>query len=122
MANAISWFEIPVNEMDRARAFYEKAFDIKMEMLELPNITFALFPAAPHEVGGALCIAKSYVPSLAGTLPYLNANPDLQAVLDRTEQAGGKVLLSKTHISDERGYMGLIMDTEGNRIGLHSRS
>ena len=55
-----------------------------------------------------------------GTLLYLNANPDVQIILDRVEAAGGKVVVPKTEISPDYGYMGIFIDTEGNRIGLHS--
>jgi predicted enzyme related to lactoylglutathione lyase len=73
-------------------------------------------------IGGALCHNKDfYKPSLTdGPLIYLNGNPDVQNVLDRVEAAGGKVLVPKTQISPEYGYMAVIIDTEGNRIALHS--
>jgi len=55
-----------------------------------------------------------------GPLIYLNANPDVRGVLDKVEAAGGTVMMPKTEISPEYGFMALFMDTEGNRIGLHS--
>jgi predicted enzyme related to lactoylglutathione lyase len=73
-------------------------------------------------VGGALCYSAEFYKSSEtdGTLIYLNANPDVQVILDRVEDAGGKIVLQKTEISLEYGFMGVIIDTEGNRIGLHS--
>ena len=73
-------------------------------------------------IGGAVVHAEGfYAPSSSeGVLIYLNANPDVQTILDRVEAAGGKILVSKTEISPEHGYMGVFVDTEGNRIGLHS--
>jgi hypothetical protein len=73
-------------------------------------------------IGGALCHNKDfYKPSSTdGPLIYLNGNPDVQNVLDRVEAAGGKVLVPKTQISPEYGHMAVIIDTEGNRIALHS--
>jgi predicted enzyme related to lactoylglutathione lyase len=55
-----------------------------------------------------------------GVLIYLNGNPDVQNVLDKVEKAGGKIMVPKTEISPEYGFMGVFLDTEGNRIGLHS--
>jgi uncharacterized protein len=73
-------------------------------------------------IGGAVVHAEGfYQPSTSdGVLIYLNANPDVQNILDRVEAAGGKILVPKTEISPDYGYMGIFMDTEGNRIGLHS--
>ena len=121
--HAISWFEIPTSDLDRATKFYEKIFDVKMIPLDTPNLKMRLFPLEDMmNVGGALVHNKDFYKSSAsdGTLIYLNGNPDLQIVLDRVETAGGKIFLKKTQISPEYGYMALIIDTEGNRIGLHS--
>ena len=73
-------------------------------------------------VGGALVHnADFYKPSATeGPLIYLNANPDVQLVLDKVETAGGKIMVPKTQISPEYGYMAVLMDTEGNRVALHS--
>lgn len=121
--NAISWFEIPTGNLARAESFYEAILDAKMIPLDLANIQMRMFPVADETcVGGALVFNdQHYSPSKhEGVLVYLNANPDLQQVLDRVENAGGKVELPKKQISPEYGYMALIIDTEGNRIGLHS--
>lgn len=74
------------------------------------------------QVGGALVDSGGFhKPSgTDGPLIYLNGNPDVQNVLDKVEVAGGKILVPKTEISTEYGYMAVIIDTEGNRIGLHS--
>ena len=73
-------------------------------------------------VGGALVDSGGFhKPSQTdGPLVYLNGNPDLQNVLDRVEEAGGKIMVPKTEISPEYGFMAVIFDSEGNRIGLHS--
>lgn len=73
-------------------------------------------------VGGAVCHRPGfYKPSESeGPLIYLNANPDVQHILNRVEDAGGKIIVPKTEISKEYGFMAVIKDTEGNRIGLHS--
>jgi predicted enzyme related to lactoylglutathione lyase len=121
--NAISWFEIPVTDLSRARIFYETIFEFSMIPMDLPNLKMCMFPIENRMgVGGALIDSGGYhTPSAtAGTLIYLNANPDVQLVLDRIEAAGGKILVPKTEITPEYGYMAVFLDSEGNRIALHS--
>lgn len=121
--HAISWFEIPTKDLNRAQNFYESILDIKFTPLDLDNFQMRMFPVEDLTcVGGALCYSKSsHIPSATdGPLVYLNANPDLQLALDKVEKAGGKIVVPKTQISAEYGYMALIIDTEGNRIALHS--
>lgn len=124
MDNAISWFEIGTDNLDRATNFYEAIFNVKLSPLDLPNIKMRMFPLdnMMTGVGGAVVNSGGFhKPSATdGPLIYLNANPDVQVVLDRVEAAGGKVMVPKTEISPEYGYMAVIIDTEGNRIGLHS--
>jgi hypothetical protein len=76
------------------------------------------------DLGGALCKADGfYTPSATdGSLVYLNANPDVQQVLDKVEPSGGAILVPKTEISPDHGYIAVIKDTEGNRIALHAVS
>lgn len=126
MKNAISWFEIPTVDIERAAKFYEEIFSISLAKLDLPNIKMRMFPLDDMmtQAGGALVHSNGFhkPSSTDGPLVYLNANPDVQLILDKVESAGGKVLLPKTQISPEYGYMGLFLDTEGNRIALHSVS
>ena len=121
--NAISWFEIPATDLDRAQTFYETIFDITMTKLDLENFKMRIFPLEDQwGVGGALCYSPGfYKPSATdGPLIYLNGNPDVQKILDRIEKAGGKILVPKTEINPEYGFMAVFQDTEGNRIALHS--
>ena len=121
--NAISWFEIPATDLDRAQKFYETIFNIQLLPMDMPSIKMRMFPLEDMMgVGGAVVDSGGFhTPSAtAGPLIYLNANPDLQTVLDKVEAAGGKIMMPKTEISPEYGYMAVIFDTEGNRIGLHS--
>lgn len=121
--NAISWFEIPTKDLNRAQAFYEKIFDIKMMAMDLAQIKMRIFPLEdPMGIGGALVYNDQFYKSSSsdGPLVYLNANPDVQIILDRIEAAGGKILVPKTQISPEYGYMAMFTDTEGNRVALHS--
>lgn len=122
MKNALNWFEIPAADINRARKFYESIFDIHLEEMALPNgLKMALFPAEEHTIGGALCQHKDfYTPGHQGPLVYLNGNPDLSVILGRVAPHGGKILLGKTQINPEYGYMALFEDSEGNRMALHS--
>ena len=124
MQNAISWFEIPTADINRAQNFYETIFSISMMPMDMPNIKMRMFPLDDMmtQVGGALVDSGGFHrPSeLMGPLIYLNANPDVQLVLDKIEIAGGKILVPKTEISPEYGSMAVFLDTEGNRIALHS--
>ena len=124
MQNAISWFEIPTTDINRAQKFYEAIFGITMMPMDLPNIKMRMFPLDDMmtQVGGALVDSGGFHIASAtdGPLIYLNANPDVQNVLDKVEAGGGKIMVPKTEISPEYGFMGVFTDTEGNRVGLHS--
>jgi uncharacterized protein len=124
MKNAISWFEIPTTDIDRAQKFYETIFDITMIPMDMPDMKMRMFPIDnPMEgVGGTLVDSGGFhKPSATdGPLIYLDGNPDLQNVLGKVESAGGKVLVAKMDIGGDYGYMGVFLDTEGNRIALHS--
>ncbi len=125
MKNAISWFEIPVSNLTRAENFYETILGITFVKMDLPNIKMRIFPIDdPTGIGGSLCDSGGFhkPSSTEGPLIYLNGNPDVQLILDKVESAGGKVLVPKTQISKEFGYMAVILDTEGNRIAFHSIS
>lgn len=121
--NAISWFEIPATDLARAQKFYEEIFGVSLIPMDLPNIKMRMFPLDDMTgVGGAICDSGGFhQPSAtAGPLIYLNGNPDVQYILDKVERAGGKILVPKTEISPEYGFMAVIIDSEGNRVGLHS--
>jgi predicted enzyme related to lactoylglutathione lyase len=121
--NAISWIEIGVSDLDRAQKFYETILDMQMIPMDFPNLKMRMFPVEDMTgVGGALCDSGGFhKPSESdGPLVYLNANPDVQIVLDRVEAAGGKIIVPKTEISPEYGHMAVIIDTEGNRTAFHS--
>jgi predicted enzyme related to lactoylglutathione lyase len=121
--NAISWFEIPATDLDRAQKFYETILGITLTKMDFPNIKMRMFPVDdPMGVGGALVDSGGFhKPSATdGPLVYLNANPDVQTVLDRVAGAGGSVIVPKSEISPEYGHIGVFIDTEGNRVALHS--
>lgn len=121
--NSLNWFEICATDIPRAKRFYETIFKITMENWDLPGFEMVVFPSVPGngKATGALVKSDMHTPSMDGSVIYLNADPDLAAVLGRVEAAGGKVLMPKTHINDDIGYMAFFVDSEGNRMALHSQ-
>lgn len=119
LKNYVTWFEIPVLNMKRATTFYNFIYDIKMEMAKMNEYAMAFFPTN-NGIGGALVMGPGSVPSETGSLIYLNGGEDLQVLLTKVESAGGRVILEKTKINDDSGYFALFIDTEGNKLALHS--
>lgn len=121
----VGWFEVPVNDMERAIAFYEIVFDLKLERHQMGPLDMAWFPYVPEGLGSGgtlIYYPTAYKPVMDGVLVYFTAHSgDLTNELSRVEAAGGQVLQGKTQISEEHGYMALLIDSEGNRIALHSR-
>ena len=121
MTNLSSFFEIPVSDFERATTFYSGLFDVKLEGLEVHGTTMAFFPRKSPEAGsGAIVCGDGYTPSTNGVVLYLDGGRDLASRLNKVEKLGGKVTVSKTRISDEAGYFAQFIDTEGNRMALHS--
>ncbi len=121
--NAVNWFEIPVTEMARAKKFYGALLDVELMDLPVPgdgNSEMAAFPwteDAPFSAG-ALLKSEGYEPSTNGTIVYFHCD-DLGVELARIEENGGKVIVPKTSIG-EHGFIAQFIDTEGNRVALHS--
>ncbi|MBA2744862.1 MAG: VOC family protein [Flavisolibacter sp.] len=121
--HAINWFEIPVADFDRAKKFYEKIFDYIMpeSVMGEARMGFFIYDFQNQGRGGAIVHQPGFHdPSLTGSLIYLNCEPDLQAVLDRVEAAGGKIEKWKDLVGENLGFWAVIHDTEGNRVALHS--
>jgi hypothetical protein len=121
---SLNWFEIPVADFERARHFYQVIFSVHLDEFNLVQMKLAMFPPLPHskKPTGALVQSKYHHPSSDGPLIYLNSDPDLSQVLEKVEEMGGKVLVPKTMVSPDLGYMAFIADTEGNRIAIHSNT
>lgn len=117
--NAINWFEIPCEDLDRAAIFYETLLDVKMERYNEGN-PMALFASEQTGTGGTLVKRTFQKPGRGGTMVYLNCNGELDDVLARVRRAGGLVLMPKTPVPGGHGHFACLRDSEGNHIGLHS--
>jgi predicted enzyme related to lactoylglutathione lyase len=121
--NMISWFEIPVTNMERAKTFYDTVFEIEIQVQDFEGTLMGWFPFAHGKPGapGSLIQNEAYIPSKThGTLIYFSSD-NITDELNRVETAGGKIIQSKTQISPEVGYMAVFIDVEGNRIALYSK-
>ncbi len=122
--NMVSWFELPVEDMDRAKKFYEAVFDVQIHVQDFNELLMGWFPFADGKPGAMGSLVKHpdfYYPSnTQGPLLYFSCE-DVAVQIGRIEKAGGKILQTKKLISEDVGYMGLFLDSEGNRIALHSR-
>jgi uncharacterized protein len=123
--NVVGWFEIPALDMERAITFYETVFGFTLQRMPMGDLDMAGFPVVEGGLGtmGALVRHPEYsTPGADGVLVYFTAHSgDVANELSRVEAAGGKVLMPRTLISEEIGYYGLFLDSEGNRIAVHSR-
>ncbi len=120
MQNAINWFEIPVADFDRAKEFYGTLFNAEIQVMPHPDMKYGMLPCDMEKgVGGGIVQGPGYEPSDKGSILYLNGGEDLDIPLSRVEAAGGKVVLPKTSIGPN-GYIAHFMDSEGNRVALHS--
>lgn len=123
--NILGWFEIPVNNMDRAVKFYETVFGFKLQRQKMDALDMAWFPwkeGVSGAPGSLVHNEEFYTPSdQQGVLIYLTTpSGDLDKDLEKVEKAGGKTIIPKKQISEEYGYMAVILDSEGNRIALHA--
>lgn len=120
-AHAITWFEIPVRDLDRAQRFYEAVLAKPLRRETMGTERMAIFPSDDNGVGGCLNIGSERVaPSNWGSRVYLDAGPSIDAALQRAEAAGGFVATPKTALPPGLGFYAHIDDCEGNRVGLHS--
>jgi len=121
MSPTVVWVDIPVTELDRAIAFYSALLDVKVGKEGGPGFSFGLFPHGDNDVGGCLYVpeAGDNQPGRTGPLLYLNANGRLDAAIAAAEKGGGKVLQPKHQIGPH-GWRAIILDSEGNRVALHS--
>ena len=121
MSNALNWFEIPATDINRAAKFYSTVLGVELPVSEpMPGFQMAML-MVEGGVGFGIVQGEGYTPSTEGTVVYLNGGEDLAVPLGKVEAAGGKILLPKQDIG-ENGFMAYFLDTEGNKVGLHSMS
>jgi len=121
MASVVNWFEIPAADLNRAVKFYTQILGKEFQQMEMMGFKMAFFPMEGEGVGGALVQGEGYKPTQEGIVVYLNGGEDLSIPLSKVEKAGGKILMPKTKITDEIGYMGFFFDSEGNKVAFHSQ-
>lgn len=120
MSYVISWFEIPAANLERAAKFYSQALNANIEASDFNGMKMAFFPSEPGVVSGALVEHPEAKPSADGTMVYFYRHDDFDATLERISAAGGTVVMPRTKIGGDVGYMAIFMDSEGNRIALHT--
>lgn len=117
----INWFEIPALDLDRAVNFYNSIFNIKMETNTMNGYSMAFFPSKFGGTGGAIICGEGSEPSEKGPLLYLNGGNHFDEILARIENSGGRILMSKQIINENAGCFALFIDSEGNKLALHSK-
>ncbi len=120
MQNMINWFEIPAGDFARAIGFYKGILGVEIEEMDMFGTKMGMLPSNGENVSGAIVCGEDYKPSSDGVTVYLNGGENLQVVLDKVEPNGGSVIVPKTQISEEMGYFAMFIDTEGNKVALHS--
>ncbi|MER3329494.1 MAG: VOC family protein [Candidatus Kapaibacterium sp.] len=116
----VSWFEIPAINFQQAVNFYSYIFNIEMEQVVTEESATAFFPVTTG-IGGAITFGFNNETSTSGPLLYLNGGDDLNKVLNKVEEAGGRVIMPKTLISENAGYFGVFIDSQGNKLALYSK-
>lgn len=119
MANTIVWADIPVTDMDRARAFYGAVLQADITLMDGTDGAVALLPGGTGEVTGDLALSEDRRPSADGCTIYLNSNGDAAGMMARALAGGGEVLVPVTFMGEMIGSIGFFKDSEGNRIGVH---
>lgn len=119
--NYITWFEIPAVDFQQAVRFYNHIFDMEMEQSITDTNAMAFFPDT-HGVGGAVISGPGSIPGETGPLIYLNGGNDLNLILNKVEEAGGRIIMTKTLINEESGYYAVFIDSQGNKLALHSKN
>lgn len=117
----VSWFEIPALDFQQAVDFYQHIFGITMPQNITTSNAMAFFPTSSG-IGGAVVSGSGYVPSDSGSLIYLNGGDDLSVVLNKVVEAGGRIIMPKTLISEESGNFAVFIDSQGNKLALHSKN
>jgi len=119
LANQFVWVDIPVTDLDRAIDFYSAVLEAQIKREEFPGTSIGMLPHVGENVSGCLYLTQTTQPSQHGPLVYLNCQDRLDAALEAVEPHGGKILQGKESIGPY-GWRAVIVDSEGNRVALHS--
>lgn len=117
----VRWFEIPAIDFQQAVNFYNHIFGIEMDQNITEVNAMAFFPVTSG-IGGAIISGPGSIPSDTGPLLYLNGGKDLNNVLNKVEEAGGRIVMQKTLIGDDAGYFAIFIDSQGNKLALYSKN
>ncbi len=119
--NPVGWFEIYVQDMERAKKFYESVFQVRLLQMSIPGMEMWSFPMFMDRIGasGALVKIEDVPSSGNSTLVYFSCT-DCAVEAERASASGGRVESEKFSIG-EYGFTSLVVDTEGNMFGLHSK-
>lgn len=120
MQNLVNFIDIPATDFGRAVSFYKAILGLEINETEVFGTKMGFFPSDGTNASGAIVQGEDHKPSTDGVIAYLNGGNDLQNVLDKVASNNGKVIVPKTHISPEVGYIGMFIDTEGNKMAVHS--
>ncbi len=118
MANHVVWFDVPVVDLDRAIRFYSAVLGVDVRREETPGGAMGILPHEGNDVAGCLFKGDT-TPSDQGPLLYLNAQGRLDQAIGAVEKNGGKILQPKHQIGPH-GFRAIVLDSEGNRMALHS--
>lgn len=113
-------FEIPATDISRAIHFYQKILDINIEKMDIEGMQMGILPYEGQMTTGVIIQADGYKPAADGVTIYLNGGDNLQIILDKVEKNGGKIMTPKTAHADGSGYFAIFLDSEGNKMALHS--
>lgn len=120
MHNLVSIIEIPAADLKRAIKFYGAILGVQIQEAKMADVSMGILPNDAGTVNVVLAQGSDYKPTQEGSVVYLNGGNDLQIILDKVEPNGGRVIVPKTAISPEMGFFALFIDSEGNKLGLHS--
>lgn len=120
MNSYISIFEIPATDISRAIKFYEAILELNIEKMDFQGMEMGILPYEGQAVTGVILKEEGYQPSKDGVTIYLNGGNNLQTILDKVEKNGGSIIIPKIPHADENGYFAIFLDSEGNKLGLHS--
>lgn len=122
MKHLINWVEIPAGDIKRAKKFYKAILgEIEFRDMEMNGNKYALFPSKDQFNAGALVQGEWYKPSSDGISIYLDGGKDMDNILKHVKKAGGEIIMPKTFTGKEAGFVGMFIDSEGNKIGLQHK-